>query len=623
MCGICGWITRRDGPDRTEWVRRMTDGLAHRGPDDAGVAQAEAGPLAATFGHRRLSILDLTEAGHQPMRRGHWTVTYNGELYNAPELRRELEGHACDFRSHCDTEVLCFALDVWGIDALHRLNGMFAFAAADGERVHLVRDRLGIKPLYWWRPSEHELAFASELPVLAGLPGFDRTMDAQAVDHYLTFGHVPAPLCIYQNCGKLPPGTRLEVDVKGTRLQRYWAPNPEATATFDGSEQEALDELERLLAESTRTRRLSDVPLGAFLSGGIDSSLVCALAQRDMDQPLRTFSIAFSQDNYDESAHAQQIAKHIGTCHTTIPMSEREMLAIVPKIPALYGEPFADASALPTYLLCEKARGHVTVALSGDGGDEQFFGYRRYAESSVLRTIERMPAAARLCIGSAAERVFQSVPWVARRAKALSYRQFDEAALLFFGYFHRVFFYELTGRDFDIEASPFHRWFEELSEHRKRIEEIGPLLDMRFYLPEDVLCKVDRASMAHALEVRVPLLDHRVAEFANRLPHRLKCRSGEQKHLLKQLLAKYVPPHLWNRPKQGFSAPLEHWFKDDLRELLLDTLSEETLSGHPLFRRAFVRRCMDDHLTGRKDNQHYLWTLLVFELWRREQGAQF
>lgn len=622
MCGIAGLVGFDSTPEETVCaVREMLPRLRQRGPDDEGLLEVRVQGLGGVFGHRRLAVQDLSAEGRQPLSRGNWTVTYNGEIYNAPELRKELEEHGCSFRSHCDTEVLCWALETWGLHAcLDRVNGMFAFAATDGQSLHLVRDRVGIKPLYWWRGPDARFAFASELSALEPVPGFERKIDPFALDNYLVHGYVPAPLCIYRNCGKLVPGSILTYADGRISTRRYWAPSPEETGSFDGDETDALTELEGLLLDSVQRRRLSDVPLGAFLSGGIDSSLVCALAQQRAGGNLQTFAVGFGYDEYDESPHAERVAAHLGTEHTTVHMDERDLLDIVPKVPALYGEPFSDASALPTYLLCQATRQHVTVALSGDGGDEQFFGYNRYLSYLRMRKYECIPPVLRRALG---EWVCTSFPrdGLGRWGKAFSYRCFDEAALYFVGIFHRLFFDRLTGRDFDIERSPLHQWFEELEPHRLGAAQAGPMMDLRFYLPDDVLCKVDRASMAHSLEVRVPLLDHRAVEFANRLPHAMKFRRNERKYLLKKLLDKYVPRGLWDRPKQGFGAPLDHWFRNELRPLLTDHLGESAIAGHPLFDADFVHRRLQDHLAGRKNNQHFLWTLLVFEMWRKETGA--
>ncbi|MBI4615964.1 MAG: asparagine synthase (glutamine-hydrolyzing) [Planctomycetes bacterium] len=624
MCGIFGHAGTRERP-AAELVA-CRDTLAHRGPDDAGAWIVSSGDWTAWLGHRRLSILDLSSAGRQPFVSpdGRVAVAANGEFYNWRELRREQEMRGARFSSNSDSEVLLWGFLQEGTAFFARLIGIFAAAVVDAReagqppRIYLVRDPAGVKPLYWWSAAG-EFAFASELKALAALPGFSRKIDRGALDHYLVLGYVPAPLSIYEGCWKLPAGSFLEWRGGEARVEVYWRPDPRETGTFQGSEAEALEELESMLAAAIEAERMSDVPLGAFLSGGIDSSTVCALAQGRMSDRLRTFTIGFDFAAYDESAGARRVAEYLGTEHTSVTMTERDLLAIVPRTPALFDEPFADPSALPTYLLSKITRSSVLVALSGDGGDELFFGYTRYPKNLRLALADRIPAPLRRAAGGLLAALFGHT-FPGKAGKALAYDGFDEAMLLHAGIFHRAYFDRLTGRPFRLAGSPLRERYRALESLPRAMR--GPLLDLSFYLPEDVLTKVDRASMAHALEVRVPLLERPLVEFANRLPLSFKYRGGVQKYLLKKILSKHVPRELWDRPKQGFGIPLDRWFLGELQGLVDEFLSPDRLRRDGVFSPEYVAELRKEHEAEAKDNQYYLWTLLVFQMWREETGAE-
>jgi len=553
------------------------------------------------------------------MMRNGWTIAYNGEIYNAPELRSKLTNEGCTFTSQCDTEVLCWALSTWGLDkALTKLNGMFAFAASDGESIYLVRDRLGIKPLYY-EPLDGGLLFSSELTAMDACPRHVRTVCPISLQQYLLFGYVPAPRTIFENTRKVQPGEIIEWDGAAYNCRRYWQLKPEETGTFGGDFDDALTEGERLLRDSVKHRLLSDVPLGAFLSGGIDSSLVCALASQ-VDPGLQTFNIGFEEPEYDESAAARGIADHLCTQHTSVTMTSKELLETVPRIPSLFGEPFADASALPTYLLSHITRRQVTVALSGDGGDEQFFGYRRHLGYLALKKYERLPQGIRRFIGKCLH-LLCGYTTLGRHGNALSYDNFAEATTLIVGHFHRVRHRHIIGRDPCLRDTSYGDYYERLQKVGIPVERIGPLLDLMFYLPDDILTKVDRASMAHSLEVRVPLLDHRFVEFAHHLPHLMKYDGHTQKLLLRRMLGRHVPAQLRERPKQGFGAPLDHWFRHELQDQLCDLLSVERLSQQGALNPSFVQSMLNEHLSGLKNHQHTLWNLYVLQQWADASGV--
>ncbi len=620
MCGILGWVKGAGGSAALpSFGAEEMRSLRHRGPDDSGVERVAVNDCPGVFAHLRLSIQDPSAAGHQPMCRGRWTVVYNGEIYNAPDLRVELEARGCAFASHCDTEVLCWALERWGLESLQKLNGMFAFGATDGERLVLVRDRLGIKPLYYWQ-AHGALAFASELKALERLPGFEKRIAGRALEHYLAFGYIPAPLTIYENCFKVLPGTILTWQDGRLQSESYWDLPLAEAGRGATSPEEALAHLETLLADAVRLRLLADVPLGAFLSGGIDSSVVAALAQQQSSDRLRTFTIGFDFSEYDESAQAEAVARHLGADHTCVTITARDVLDLVPKIPAIYDEPFADSSALPAYLLSQITRRDVTVALSGDGGDEQLFGYNRYVSNLRLAWIDRLPRRLRQRCARLVHRLFGETAF-GRWGKAGAYDGFDEGTLLFAGIFSRMRFDQLAGRPFCLDGTRYRQAYRRMAACNVPQALIGSLLDLTHYLPDDILCKMDRASMQHALEVRVPLLDHRIVEFTHRLPLDLRYRGGERKVLLKRLIERHVPRRLWDRPKQGFSVPLDHWFRKELRPLLRNFLNAERVREQGVFCPSFVEKLIQDHMDGRKDNQYYLWTLLVFELWLEETGA--
>lgn len=640
MCGIVG-LWRFSGASEPELLadaRAMTTMIAYRGPDgDGHWCDAETG---IALGHRRLAIIDLSPTGHQPMASadGRIVISYNGELYNAAEIAAEL---AMPFRGTSDTEVLVEAIARFGIDgALRRTNGLFAFAAFDraSRTLNLARDRLGIKPLYWTRQNG-TFAFASELKALRALPDLKFEIDPAAVGAYLRHSCVPAPLAIYRNVEKLLPGQRLEVTANGVSAHTYWdviAIAKQGQANFDRRpDGELVDELDALLADSVKRQMVSDVPLGAFLSGGIDSSTVVALMRAKSNAPIKTFTIGFRERAFNEADYAREVARHLGTDHTELILSANDALALVPQLPVMYDEPFADSSQLPTHLISRLARQRVTVALSGDGGDEAFGGYVRYLGVDRLwRAIRHVPRFGRQltaqAIGVLGPAVWDSLASIVPRRLRPSH--FGDKVLKGAGLLTAEDSIDMYRRLISQWADPNsilrsgregQGWIERLSGETAGLETTARLrlIDMMSYLPDDVLTKVDRASMAVSLEVRVPLLDHRVVELAWRQSTNRLIAGGQGKRPLRAVLARYLPESLVDRPKMGFGVPIGEWLRGPLREWAEDLLSPQALAADGLLNSALVRTRLDEHLSGRRNWQHALWTVLQLQAWRRAQAS--
>lgn len=645
MCGIAGLVDlkRRFGPDELRSIAsRMADSLSHRGPDDRGVwIDAEAG---VALGHTRLAIIDLSPAGAQPMISscGRFVLSYNGEVYNAPELRAELQAAGRPFRGHSDTEAMLEGFAVWGVrPTIERLIGMFAFAVWDrsSHRLMLARDRLGIKPLYWGH-ANGGLVFASELKALKALPDWHGEIDRDALSAFLRYGYVPTPMSIYRGIHKLAPGTLLECGESGdVEHTAYWSLSEAAergqASPLDVSDAAAQEMLESVLADAVRRRMVADVPLGMFLSGGIDSSTVAALMQAHSSQPIRTFSIGFREPAYDEAAHAKQVASHLGTEHTELYVTPAEAQAVIPKLQHIYDEPFADSSQIPTYLVSEMTRRHVTVALSGDGGDEVFAGYNRYGQGLALaRMIRTLPKPMRQAMAGAMTAVTPGMwDYLSRVVpRQMRPRLVGDKIHKFAGVLPEdsVGFYRRLITQWS-EASYLVEGAGELDEslYASKLRERFPddvswmqYLDTLTYLPDDILTKVDRASMAVALEVRVPLLDHRVVELSWRLPQRFKLRGGVGKWLLRQIAYKYVPKRLLERPKMGFGVPIDRWLKGPLKDWAEDLLSPSALSDAGLLKPAPIAEKWAEHRAGTRNWQHFLWNVLIFEAWRRDNASR-
>jgi asparagine synthase (glutamine-hydrolysing) len=630
MCGIAGFIAAGADLDVHELngiAARMTSTLRHRGPDDAGTWADPAAGIA--LGHQRLAILDLSAAGRQPMvsASGRYVLVYNGEIYNHQSMRQALGREAGDYRGHSDTETLLAALDAWGLrETVERANGMFAFAVWDTQQQQLIlaRDRLGIKPLYYgWM--NRTFLFASELKAFRRHPAFRATVDRAALALYLQHNYVPAPHSIFQGISKLLPGTTLTINPRQDDAEAcpvsYWSMKEQAERgqrePFRGESNEAIDELAALLSDAVQLRTLSDVPLGAFLSGGVDSSTIVALMQACRSQPARTFSIGFQESGYDEAPAADMVARHLGTDHVEHYVSPREALDVVPQLPRLYDEPFADSSQIPTFLISQLARQHVTVCLSGDGGDELFGGYERYRRMmSLWRSLGRFPAGLR---APAAGLLRTCVPargggvW-GRKLRTLAgfldardprqlYTRFhthwkDPLAVVIGGTLPLTSFYDCDN------------W-------ARRVDLLEEMMyvDSITYLPDDILVKVDRASMSVGLEARVPFLDHRVVEWAWRLPAGLKLQGKTSKWIVRQVLDRHVPRRLVDRPKTGFGVPLGDWLRGPLREWAEDLLAEDRLKSAGFFRTPPIRRCWQEHLREHQDWHYYLWDILMFQAW--------
>ncbi|MGH6802317.1 MAG: asparagine synthase (glutamine-hydrolyzing), partial [Methyloceanibacter sp.] len=635
MCGIAGLVElkRRFGPDELRNIAsRMADSLRHRGPDDQGVwIDPEAG---VALGHTRLAIMDLTPTGAQPMVSscGRFVLSYNGEVYNAPELRAELEAKGRKFHGHSDTEVMVEGFAVWGVrQTVERLIGMFAFAAWDRStrRLTLGRDRLGIKPLYYGYV-DGALVFASELKALKALPGWQGEIDREAMAGFLRYGYVPAPKSIYRGISKLAPGKLLESWESDVKETTFWSLSDVAkrgqASLLNVPDAEALEMLESLLVDSVQRRMVADVPLGVFLSGGIDSSTVAALMQASSTQPIRTFTIGFHEKAHDEAAHAREVAAHLGTEHTELYVTPAEALAVIPKLPSIYDEPFADSSQIPTYLVSEMTRRHVTVALSGDGGDEVFAGYNRYGQGLALaRMIRTLPKPVRQAIAGAMmavapgtwDYVFLAVPRQ-MRPRLVGEKIHKLAGVLpedSIGFYRHLV--TQSSEAFSLvegAAAPDDSLYDDTLRERFP-DDVSWMqyLDTLTYLPDDILTKVDRASMAVALEVRVPLLDHRVVELSWRLPHRFKLCGGVGKWLLRQIAYKYVPKRLLNRPKMGFGVPIDQWLRGPLKNWAEDLLNPSALGSAGLLEPMPIAEKWAEHLAGTRNWQPFLWNVLMFE----------
>lgn len=638
MCGIAGIFhggsDERPRDELQATVQRMTDAIAHRGPDDAGVWIDAAAGVA--LGHRRLSIIDLSAAGHQPMASasGRYVMTFNGEIYNFRALRTRLAGEGTGFRGHSDTEVLLAAIESWGLaEALTQANGMFAFALWDRatRSLSLVRDRVGKKPLYYgW--SGAALVFGSELKALLAAPGFNARVDRGALQLLLRFNYVPAPWSILQGVFKLPPGTMLtvtaDVVAAGPAAHRplaaprpYWDALAQAERSiadpFTGSVDAALDALDALLRDAVRLRLESDVPLGAFLSGGVDSSLVTALMQVQASQPVRTFSIGFEDPRRDEAPVARAVAAHLGTAHTGFYVSGADALATVPDLARIFDEPFADSSQIPTLLVSRLARREVTVVLSGDGGDELFGGYRRYLRAlAIARHRARVPS-----IGvTALRRLLQ--PWARQEARGHALRQLaaelaaDTPEAVYLNRMSRWRHPEAVVRGGSEPATPFTDAARRLG--HGTLAERFMFLDFVTWLPDDILVKVDRSTMSVGLEARAPLLDYRVVELAWSLPDDMKLHAGTTKWLLRRLLSRYVPDSIANRAKRGFGAPIADWLRGPLRDWAEALLDARRLREEGYFEVATVRALWTRFGSGSDKWHTHLWSVLMFQAWLDE-----
>ncbi|HYM25704.1 MAG TPA: asparagine synthase (glutamine-hydrolyzing) [Vicinamibacterales bacterium] len=626
MCGIAGFVESDAAPipllseKAGDLIHRMCDVIRHRGPDDEGVF-VEPG---VALGMRRLSIIDLA-SGHQPIHNEDRTIwiVFNGEIYNFPALRRELEAAGHEFYTNTDTEAIVHAYEEWGTACVQRLRGMFGFAIWDApaRRLVVARDRIGIKPMHY-AAAGGRLYFGSEIKSLLEAADVPRDLDPGALDHYLSFLYTPQDGSIFTSVRKLPPGHVLTWQDGRIDVQRYW--QLPAEETYRGSEADAIGELRATLADAVKSHLLSDVPLGAFLSGGIDSSLVVGLMAEASGRRVKTFSIGFDVPEFDELEHARTVAHHFGTDHHEF-VVKPDAVAILDRLIAHFDEPFADASAIPTWYVSEMARRHVTVVLSGDGGDELFGGYDRYLPHPRVVAFDRYgPRALRRVAAMTAARLPHGVRgknFLRHVGRSERGRYID--SVRFFSADEKPALLSPDVRSALAEADPEAR----LSTHFDRYAHLSwPTQMMRFdaetYLPEDVLTKVDRMSMAHSIESRVPLLDNEVLTLASSLPASMKIRDGRRKHVLKEVAAQLLPRAIIERKKQGFGVPLGVWFRGNLRELFADTLLSASSLQRGYFQPPFIMRIVDEHLSGRRDHTLRLWQLVVFERWCQLYAAR-
>jgi asparagine synthase (glutamine-hydrolysing) len=640
MCGIVGFKSQHDCRSVKEQLHDASKRLSHRGPDDSGLVYDEAAGVG--LAHRRLSIIDLSSAGHQPMKSddGKVCICYNGEIYNFRKIRKILDARGHKFNSATDTEVVLKAYLEWGTDCLHKFVGMFAFAIWDSrnQTLFLARDRLGIKPLYYHLSENHNtLLFASELKALMAFEGFCKEINPDSIPLFLHYSYLPAPGTVFKNTYKLLPGHFLIYSGDRATTKEYWKlPEPSSSKTdSEPDEEECLQRLEELLTEAVSDRLISDVPLGALLSGGIDSSMVVALMQKISSTPARTFSIGFNEKGYNEAPWAAKVAEHLKTEHTEMYVTANDALDAIARLPNFYDEPFADPSAIPTYLVSHLTRQQVTVALSGDGGDEQFCGYVRYwTTKSMAAGFHWLPLPAKKIMAKLLGFIppawvencyFPVYNFLPQRLRIANFPDKWQKLLKLMEQTRISDLYRMTiclWAESEVLSIAGHEIpygkFEEIFKKTADWPLLSRLMrvDQKTYLPDAMLTKVDRASMANSLEIRVPLIDHRVVEFTAGLPEHFKYRDGTGKYLLKKLLARYLPVNLFERPKMGFGVPIDRWLRFELKDLLLDYLSAERLKREGFFDASFVEKKIKEHLSGQVNHQYRLWSLLMWEMWR-------
>jgi asparagine synthase (glutamine-hydrolysing) len=623
MCGIAGFIAQDNFPDRHEStvvLDRMCRRIAHRGPDDQGMTVSGA----VALGMRRLSIIDLS-GGQQPMSgcTESVTIVFNGEIYNYRELQRELEGRGHTFKTHSDTETILHAYEEYGANCVTHLRGMFAFAIWDESKreLFIARDRAGKKPLYYTVTPHRTLIFGSELKSLREHPEFRGEVDVEALDAYLTFGYVPDPLTIYSGVHKLPPGHHLTFCAGRVHVEQYWDfPYEEAQIDPAQTEEDCLDELRAQLDEAVRVRLVADVPLGAFLSGGVDSSVVVGLMARHTTQPVKTFSIGFHEDSYNELKYARLAAKKFGTDHHEFVVTP-DICEIVDELVWHFDEPFADSSAIPTYMVSKLAREFVKVVLSGDGGDEVFGGYTRYAIDRKRSGFARLPRVLRRGVMQPLGRKLPHGAWGRNYIYGIAFDPLDRY-IEDISIFTRLNKPSLYTEDFrqQLGKTEAAARFRDYASRSRADDSLDPLLylDSKTYLPGDILTKVDRMSMAVSLETRAPLLDHKLIEFVcTRIPASMKMKGLETKHIFKRAVRDLVPAEILNRPKQGFGVPIEQWINEQLRERVHGTLTESRTRQRGQIEPRYVNLLLDEHERGRRDHSTSLWTLFMLELWQR------
>ncbi len=641
MCRIAGFLDRdhQSSYDLERVLEAMRDAMSYGGPDDAGSYIEK--PAGLALGHRRLSILDLSSLGHQPMATddGRLLITYNGEVYNFKDIRSELEAHGYRFKSDTDTEVVLKAFEKWGMDAVHRFRGMWAFAIWDKrvQKLILCRDRVGVKPLYWYYANGLFL-FASELKAFHKHPRFRKEVDPRSLSLYLQYGYIVSPHSIFKNAHKLAPGHYLEIDRKGKidegcywNLRDHYPKGSESRGKRENRpEEEIADELQGILTESFNLRMVSDVPVGVFLSGGIDSSLVTAILQKQRAKPLKTFTIGFHEHEFNEAPWAKKVAAYLGTDHREFTCTPAEAFNIIPKLPELYDEPFGDASAIPTHLMSQFAGREVKAVLSGEGGDELFCGYLRYRISSGnLKRLGALPASVKGLLSSLFDRISPDqavrlyertkyfLPRVANvKNKYIKLKKVLEGGDLFERYLKLLSVFE----DGELEKlklpSPYARDFKVDPSHPLDDATAFMDIDFRTYLPDDLLTKLDRATMGVSLEGREPFLDHQLLEYGAGLPIGLKFNKGKSKYLLRKILCRYLPNNLVDRPKQGFGVPIFSWLKESTKDLYSEYLNEARIRREGVFDAKYVGALLKRYSEGKDTDPCKLWHLFCFQLWK-------
>jgi asparagine synthase (glutamine-hydrolysing) len=645
MCGICGFVdlsNRYNHLNRQRIISEMTNTLIHRGPDDEGYWHDEA--KGVSLGHRRLSILDLSSHGSQPMlsNSGRYAIVFNGEIYNHSLLRNELikSGVNISWRGHSDTETLLTCIDEWGIEkSIKKTTGMFAVAIFDNKEnnLFLARDRIGEKPLYYGFQNGVFL-FGSELKAINKHPNSLRVIDRNAIALQFSYSYIPTPYSIYKGIKKLKAGTILRVNLSKSNIMNeileepktYWSLEEVVIESqkniYTGNSIEAINDLDDLLGKSVRDQMVADVPLGAFLSGGIDSSLIVSLMQSQTSMPIETFTIGFSEADYNEAIYANKIAKHLGTKHTELYVSSNDALSVVDKLPQIYDEPFSDSSQIPTYLISEMAKKNVTVSLSGDAGDELFGGYNRYLWiRQIWSRMKFIPISLRKFISYGMTSVSPSV-WnmilkqildtpqpgdkMHKLSSILTSVSADDCYLNLISHWNILDNIVIGANDISTSVTDIHDRIDFDS-----IEDKMMYLDSISYLPDDILTKIDRASMCVSLETRVPFLNHQVVEFANALPLSMKIKNGESKWILRQLLYKYIPKDLIERPKMGFGIPIDIWLRGPLRDWAESLLNKSRIENEGYLNYEPIKRKWDEHLSGKRNWQYHLWDVLMFQAW--------
>ncbi len=628
MCGIAGFIDFNK-KSNLDTLKNMTDILHHRGPDDSGYLFDSCQNAEVGLGHRRLSILDLTSHGHQPMGFENIDIVYNGEVYNFVEIRQELEHLGYVFESHSDTEVILKAYHKWGLESVHKFNGMFAIAIYDRNisKLFLIRDRSGIKPLFYYHKNS-TLLFASELKSMHQHHSFKKEIDIDAVALFLQLQYIPEPHSIFKSCYKLRAGHFLEIDLVSQKIEEkvYWdVIDSYNKPKLDISEDEAISETEKLLKSAFEYRMVSDVPVGIFLSGGYDSSVVTAILQHQRSEKLKTFTIGFHENGFDEAPYAKQVASYLGTEHHEYYCTQKDALAIIPKLADIYDEPFSDASAIPTTLVSQLARQEVTVSLSADGGDEIFAGYDKYSRTlAYYKYFSKVPNFLKSSMGSMMSGINpNSIPLLKdtfnfsiRYEKMQNMLMAKNAVDIMKNTSLFLTFNEVNNL-LNNKAKILSTNLDKGSLLDKHNDDINSMLaiDYKTFMVDDILTKVDRATMSVSLEGREPFLDYRIIEFAASLPSHFKYQNGRKKHILKEITHKYLPKEMMDRPKMGFVVPIQEWFKDELKEYFLHYLDEQKLEKEGIFNAKEVVKLRDNYFNGGKENIDNLWSILMFEMW--------